>query len=306
MSDFSTPFGNDSDRRTPTAQELMKGFECGPADREIFNFLVNRLEAELASIIADSGLTPVATDRNTLLLSLRRIIARDTGTSPDTEYLLYATLKDFVKIYPEIETPGNLVTITVSADNREITIDEFTVVHRGMKRITVPETTLDIFSGRTYHLRWNETDGVTVTETNDADYNPDGLDEDDVKFDTTYDDLLLARIVVSGTGVPTITRLRNDTKMIYNGPFPNSMYHNAYSDGSTTVAITISYRLILNYSRNPSIVIAPGLKGIRDFTDPTVGLSLLPISRYGADWRHFLPQNQDEVLGRPYAMYVEA
>lgn len=57
MADFSTPFANIATRRSPTASEANNGMPCGPADKELFDGMFHRLEAELGHLISHAGLT---------------------------------------------------------------------------------------------------------------------------------------------------------------------------------------------------------------------------------------------------------
>lgn len=71
----ATPWApTNADRRLPTPSELASGFPCGPADRELFNELMNRLtgmEAELANLTQRSGFAHNAADLNQVLAAVR-------------------------------------------------------------------------------------------------------------------------------------------------------------------------------------------------------------------------------------------
>lgn len=58
MVDYSPPFANAATRREPTAGELSGGFPCGPADQDLFNWLVWATQSEIGNAIGASGQTP--------------------------------------------------------------------------------------------------------------------------------------------------------------------------------------------------------------------------------------------------------
>ena len=67
MADFEPGFANEStSKRFPTAQEIATGFPCGPADRDLFNMLINQIQEELGEVITWGGITHT-NDRNTLV-----------------------------------------------------------------------------------------------------------------------------------------------------------------------------------------------------------------------------------------------
>ena len=66
--------GAPSARREPTAAELATGFPCGPADQALFNELAYRQsmsEAELANLVAASGITPSESDMTQVQKAVR-------------------------------------------------------------------------------------------------------------------------------------------------------------------------------------------------------------------------------------------
>lgn len=72
MVDYSPPFANAATRREPTAGELSGGFPCGPADQDLFNWLVWANQSEIGNAIGASGQTPSNSDMTQLLVALSR------------------------------------------------------------------------------------------------------------------------------------------------------------------------------------------------------------------------------------------
>lgn len=122
----------------------------------------------------------------------------------------------FMPFFPEIETADNKLIVTQSTGQVIVAADQ-SFIHRGCRRILTSSTNL---AGRTkataaskiYHLRWRWTNGVPVYALLDlanAGYNPGGLAEDHASFDSTYDDMLIARVITSSGNVPTVKSLIN-------------------------------------------------------------------------------------------------
>jgi len=130
-------------------------------------------------------------------------------------------------IYPEIFTPDNTLQIidngngTISiAEGQKFQIQDVVIDTTGRTDLTFPIT-----AGKTYHLRYSlngspvnnfkpTPNSFYLVDVSDTSYNPDGIDESDPQFDTKYDDMLIAKIVVDANGVVTITPLKNKAKLI--------------------------------------------------------------------------------------------
>lgn len=57
MADFDPPFATNGGRRVPTSSEIQNGFPCGPADRELINWLFWSAQSEIGDVIDYAGLT---------------------------------------------------------------------------------------------------------------------------------------------------------------------------------------------------------------------------------------------------------
>lgn len=156
-------------------------------------------------------------------------------------------------IFPEIETADNRLVLTGSTGQVVINPGQ-TFIHRGGRRISTSDysqmaRTLATAPSKTYHLRWQWNNGspqFVLKDCADAGYTG-GATEDDRVLDTTYDDMLIARIVTSAGNVPTITALANKAIL-------RAMIHNEGSisggvgNGKSRVA-TETY----NWARTPDI-----------------------------------------------------
>jgi hypothetical protein len=153
-------------------------------------------------------------------------------------------------IYPEVFTSGNIFSI--SATTGQVTVDAGqSWLHRGWQNyssadIEFADRNFTTVANKTYHLRWNPTDGFLLKDLADGAYNPSALAETSSAFDTDYDDMLAARIVTDGSNVATITPLKNKATLSFNGHFsgvaPTDAGANAWAS---------HYGTDLNWARTP-------------------------------------------------------
>lgn len=71
MVDFNPAFANAGPKREPTSDEITNGFPCGPADRELFNWLIYASQTEFDAVISKSGLTASNADLTQLAQAVR-------------------------------------------------------------------------------------------------------------------------------------------------------------------------------------------------------------------------------------------
>lgn len=129
-------------------------------------------------------------------------------------------------VFPEITSANNVFTFTTGT-GQVVVASGITWLWRGWQSFT----SADILSGnrtfatsalKTYHLRWhapgtgNATPSGTypngrfvLKDLADSGYNPSTLSETNTAFDSTYDDMLIARVVTDSGNSPTVTALKN-------------------------------------------------------------------------------------------------
>jgi hypothetical protein len=133
-------------------------------------------------------------------------------------------------IFPEIETGANSLTVTPST-GQVVIGDSQTFIHRGWTQILTssfsePNRTLATVANKTYHLRWhasgtgNATPSATypngrflLKDVADVVYNPSSLADGNSALDTTFDDMLIAKVVTNGSNLPTVTALKNKARL---------------------------------------------------------------------------------------------
>lgn len=120
-------------------------------------------------------------------------------------------------IYPEVETAGNLLTLAAGSGTLIIGAGQ-TWLWRGHRRYSSDDyllaaRTLAHSASKTYHLRWSGSGGFVLRDLANSTYNPTAAGEDDPRFDTTYDDMLIARVVTSAGNVATVTGRANAVRL---------------------------------------------------------------------------------------------
>lgn len=214
MANFDPPFSVTGPRRSPTSDEKANGFPCGAADQTLFNGMFYRLEAELANLILFTGLTPTDTDMSQVRKAIQAMIAAATGGGDTSTYLLMTQARARLPIFAEWQTGDGTVNITSPANGIVRLPGGIDLIHRGIYTVTTVQTDFNTAVSKTYHLRWNPTDGFTLKDLANLTYNPTSAAETDAGFDSRYDDVLVARIVTNAGNVPTITNLVNKHSLV--------------------------------------------------------------------------------------------
>lgn len=214
MADFSEPFGEaGGNTRLPTADERQEGFPCGPLDRSLFNGLFGRIEAELDAVRQEAGITPSDSDNTIVLQSILALIDAATGGGETDSYVTMAQARARLPIFPDVQHADGHLNVTSPAPGQVRVPAGRIFQHRGIFQVTTVETDFATLASKTYHLRWNPTDGFDLKDLADAAYNPGAAAETSSIFDSTYDDMLVARVVTNSSNVPAITNLINKSRL---------------------------------------------------------------------------------------------
>lgn len=224
---FIEPFGNVGPKRLPTESERQNGFPCGPADQGLFNRLFFELQSELGHLIAYAGLTDSSDDLQQVRKAVEALIAAALGSigeeeGPDlTGFLLLNQARQRLPIFPEIQTADNRINVSSPGSGSVLVPPTIGVLHRGIYPLntsdfTELERTFATVANKTYHLRLAMNPGAEALSLKDlanGTYNPTAAAETSSIFDTTYDDMLMAKVVTNGSNVATITNLRNAVRL---------------------------------------------------------------------------------------------
>lgn len=213
------------DRSTPNAQ----------SGSRVPRYAVEAPQREIVKVIAEAGLIPSNDDVTQLWQAIGIMIER---------------VRINLQVYPDIRTvDGKMAVTAVSPGLIRIPAGQQFVM-RGGKLVETAVTDLVTTANRTCHLRWTATGGFVLRDLSDVSYNPGGVIGDEVlpKFDSDYDDMLVARVVTDGANVATIDRLVNRPAMVLQTERRDTLgYKLAWFSlaGSET---------ILNWSRTPDVV----------------------------------------------------
>lgn len=152
-----------------------------------------------------AGLTRYATNAEAVART-----ATDRAVTPANLGALYALLLNN-PVFPDVLGTG-LFTLTNPASNVRIAAGT-QWVHRGVNTYTSELTNLPTVANKTYHLRWTPGAGFALFDLSSGSYNPSSVPETDPTFDTTYDNMLIARVVTNASNVATITALVNKNQL---------------------------------------------------------------------------------------------
>jgi hypothetical protein len=155
------------------------------------------------------------------------------------------------------------------------------VMHRGIFPFTTVQQDFNTDPSTTYHLRWNPTNGFRLIKLTDAAYNPTGLVETNVLFDSTYDSMLVARVIMNSSNTATITNLLNKNRAYFNGSVSGPGY--IINTGGTNDGVQYDGSFSLNWARSPYVHVdgvaaqtsAPVLHGYANYA------LVDTVSRYG-------------------------
>ena len=287
MADFSTPFGINAEKRFPSSTEKLNGHACGAASLALFNGLQYRLEAEVGNVIAHAGITQTD-DRMTLLReAIVALIAAATGSNP-AGYILMDQARARLPIFPEVLNADGRIVVTSPAAGTIRLPGGIEFLHRGIFTVTTAQTDYPTVASRTYHLRWDKTNGFRMRDLTDtASYNPLAAPETDARFDSTHDDMLIARVITNSSNVATITNLANKHDLRAVGEevsAKGTLVDFAREDNTRPSAITQYRAVSINFARRPDVYLtAANDLNVRESAFPLLdelNFGAKPLSRY--------------------------
>lgn len=213
----------------------------------------------------------------------------------DGQWQMMAGSNDFMPVararlpmYPHVDAANNVIPVSSPGTGQLLIPTGVTFYHRAVYGVltddyTLVERSFATSASRTYHLRWNPTDGFVLKDLADPGYNPGALAETDVLFDSKFDDMLVSRAVTTAGNVVTVTNLRNAFR-----------YRTEVSRAGIVGENGNATSYVMNFSRNPEAtmmdIIAPS--GGRD-TDPQLYVqsqSRYQVTIYTWGW-HDAPTN---------------
>lgn len=168
---------------------------------------VEHPQREILAVIAAAGLSPSPADLTQLLQAIQ-IIAGGVGAPPASFGLN--------PVFPEVITNGGVMSITPSTGQVILATGQQWIYRGGTlynsSDLLLAARTLSTVANKTYHMRWRYNGGaptLALYDLADVAYNPGVVAETNEQFDTSYDDILIARVITNGANTPTVTALKN-------------------------------------------------------------------------------------------------
>lgn len=293
MALLNPPFANVADKRFPTSDERANGFPCGPADQLLFNGLFHRIEAEIGAVITHAGITQSDTELDQLKDAILAMISAATGGGDPSTYLTLPQASARLPFWPEVQNADGKIGVTAPATGTVRVPGGVPFLHRGVSPYNTAQQDFATVASKTYHLRWRPVGGFVLLDLANAAYNPGGLAETNIAFDSQYDDMLVARIITNASNVATITTLVNKVHLGVEGVNAGGITSNA-GDNLASRTANVSW----NLSRTPIVSAYPdsigvaygGTSGSGNFDasqshDHDFTLKVLSKTRYGASFQ---------------------
>lgn len=204
-------------------------------------------QREIVAVIEAAGLTPDGDDTTQLLQALQFFFQQ-------------------FPLYPEcLNSNGKFDVSTPSAGTVRVPAGINWVIRGATRYSTMANVNLSTLASKTYHLRWDKTNLFRLRDLADVAYNPTSALENDPAFDSTYDDVLVARVATNGSNVATITNLINRNrltdKIVWRGAVNEAL------DWTDISGTAIAY----NWARSPLAEFDIALKGFRSLNTDADG-----------------------------------
>lgn len=249
-------------------------------------------QRELVHLIEHSGQTPDAADLQQVRKAIDTLIAAATGGGDTAQFVTFAQARARLPIFPEIVSADGRINVTSPAAGTVRVPSGVQFMHRGIYPVTTAETDFATVASKTYHLRWHPTDGLALKDLADAGYNPSVLAEGNTGFDTSYDDMLIARVVTNSSNVATITNLANRDRLS-----SNHVKDTFEQQGGGTWSGLPGLSASINWARTPCHIGVPTLSVEISNTTESVVAQTVTATRY--DLYAFLQGYADNVA-QPY------
>ena len=214
MPDFDPPFAQNGEFRFPNANEQSLGWPCGPIDQNLLNGLFRIHNGNIGNVIAEAGVTGPDGDLTKLRRAIEALIAAATGGGTADDYILMTQARNRLPIFPDVQNVDGRIGVTAPSTGTVRLAGGVEFLHRGIFRVTTTQTDFATDPSKTYHMRWNPDDGFVLRDLASGTYNPSTLSESNVAFDSTYNDMLIARVVTNSSNVATITTLANKASLV--------------------------------------------------------------------------------------------
>jgi hypothetical protein len=213
---------------------------------------------EIINAIVAGGEEPDETKQDQLATVIAKLLSKAVDLSA-------------MPLYPEIMTADNRLRITDLIGSIEINSSQSWLIRgaelRNTDEYSVIERTFNYEENKTYHLRWNKSEGFVLKDLDDSLYNIAAKPETDMNFDSSYDDMLIARVITDETNSATITKLINVNDLQLSATVQESASIRTGATGGWIWQTSIA----LEWSRTPLFVMAQmgfGVNGVYGAIEP--------------------------------------
>ncbi|MBB3315106.1 hypothetical protein FHT77_000948 [Rhizobium sp. BK181] len=253
--EYNAPYGS----ADPNAPYIDRNTAAGTSGSRVPAAAIEHPQREIAAVIAAAGIPASKADLTQLLQAIQQLISAATGGGDTSNFVLMPAARARLPIFPEVLTADGRIPV-VSPSTGQVRVPAgYDFLHRGIFNITTAQVDLATAANKTYHLRWSPTGGFVLKDLADAIYNPTALSEVFAVFDSSYDDMLVARVVTNGSNVPTITNLTNRNRYASDQTKTGTPVVVSTGTGNDGVQYTDSFTL--NWARTPQIAIVDGISG---------------------------------------------
>lgn len=219
------------------------------------------------------------------------LIDAATGGNP-AGYILMTQARARLPIFPEVINTDGRIIVTSPGTGQVRLPGGVDFLHRGIFTVTTSQTDFATDPSKTYHLRWDPTNGFRLIDVANNVYNPTALVETNIKFDSTFDDIIFARVITNSSNVPTITNLANKNLLTADGygasaPFGDAGYDPATpsytieNDVMDPKLMTHYATQTVNFARTPQVYIT-AIQDVFTVNPPVseVSMGARALSRY--------------------------
>lgn len=245
--DYVQPYGN-ADPNAPYVDRNSPGAVKGST---VPAAAIEAPMREIRAVIVGAGITPDRNDLTQLNQAIAALIAQATGGGPEEGYVTFDVARARLPIFPEVLTADGRLPI-VSPSSGQVRVPAgYDFVHRGIFVITTAQVDFATAANKTYHVRWTPGGGFALKDLADAGYNAGGspTTEANEVLDSTYDDILFARVVTNGANVPTVKNLANKARLELRAMVTGTDIQLASDNGANVVM-----EHIYDWARRPKVV----------------------------------------------------
>jgi hypothetical protein len=246
--DYNAPFGS----ADPNAAYVDRNTPGAVAGSKVPALAIEMPQREIVTVIKNAGLTPNKTDPTQLDQAIDQKILAITGGGGDENYVLMTQARVRLPIFPEVMTADGLIPVISPSAGQVRVPAGYEFLHRGIFSVTTVQADFATAANKTYHLRWMPSGGFSLRDLADAAYNPTAAAESSRSFDSTYDDMLVARVVTNAGNSPTVTNLVNKNRILLEISEAGSMTSNTGVDDAVRTAA-----LVFNLARTPVMAVTP-------------------------------------------------